>query len=361
MKSILLFTFLLFLFNSFAQLDKRVYLNKDFDTCSIAQARYYTEFKRSEIDQHVAGNAYKLDGSLIRVITFLNDSLNNLDGPYYTFYDNGQMEDSMFFINDELNGNFRSFFESGQLKAKGNYIEGDFQDSLLTFYPSGNKKRVDFYSKGELIEGSFFDEKGMILPYEKFYVEAAYPGGNEAMMKFIMENVVYPEDAIIYEIEGKVFIQFIVDSLGNVKKPKVVKSISPILSEAAIDVIDKMPNWIPGRIDGENYDSYFELPINFELDGGESNVNKRLHANLFWTKKDKLMDPLSNDKIDVSKRGKTTIYYKDSKSGKTKTVSLTVPELESFRNLKFESLRSCNEWYQLYNQQKVEDLKKMGR
>jgi len=361
MKSILLFAFLLFLSNSFAQLDKRVYLNKDFDTCSITQARYYTEYKRSEIDQHVAKNVFKLDGSLIRVITFLNDSLNDFDGPYYTFYDNGQLEDSMFYVNDELNGNFRSYFESGQLKVKGNFKEGEFQDSLLTFYPSGNKKRIDCYANGELIKGSIYDEKGVSLPYEKYFVEAAYPGGNQAMMKFIMENVVYPEDAIINEIEGKVYIQFIVDSLGNVKKPKVVRSISPILSEAALDVIDKMPNWTPGRIDGENYDSYFRLPINFDLDGGASNVNKRLRANLFWTKKDKLMDPLSNHKIDVSKRGKTTIYYKDAESGKTKTASLTLKELETFRNLKFESLDSCNEWYRLYNQQKVEDLKKMGR
>lgn len=361
MKSILLFAFLLFLSNSFAQLDKRTYLNKDFDTCSIAQARYYTEFKQSETDQHVVKNVYKLDGSLISVITFLNDSLNDFDGPYYTFYDNGQMEDSMFYINDELNGNCRSYFESGQLKAKGTFREGEFHDSLLTFYPSGNKKRIDFYENGELIQGSIYDDKGMVLPYEKYYVEAVYPGGNEAMMKFIMENVVYPDDAIIYEIEGKVFIRFMVDSLGNVKKAKVMKSISPILSEAALDVIDKMPNWKPGRIDGENHDSYFQLPINFDLDGGESNVNKRLLANLFWTKKDKLMDPLSNDKIDVSKRGKTTIYYKDADSEKTKMASLTVKELEAFRNLKFESMRSCNEWYKLYNQQKVEDLKKMGR
>src|SRR5574343_553578 len=295
MKSILLFAFLLFLSNSFAQLDKRTYLNKDFDTCSIAQARYYTEYKRSETDQHVVKNVYKLDGSQISVITFLNDSLNV------------------------------------------------------------------FYENGEIIKGSIYDDKGMVLPYEKYFVEAVYPGGNEAMMKFIMENVVYPEDAIIYEIEGKVYIQFIVDSLGNVKKPKVVGSISPILSEAALDVIDKMPKWTPGRIDGENFDSYFQLPINFNLDGGESNVNKRLLANLFWTKKDKLMDPLSNDKINVSKRGKTTIYFKDADSEKTKSASLTVKELEAFRNLKFESMRSCYEWYKLYNQQKVEDLKKMGR
>ncbi|MEN9997493.1 MAG: hypothetical protein RI922_483 [Bacteroidota bacterium] len=361
MKITLLFTFFFLLANSFAQQDKRTYLNKDFDTCTIAQARYYTEFKRSGTDQHVFKNVYKLDGSLISVISFLNDSLKHFDGPYYTFYDNGQMEDSMFYVNNELNGKCRSYFESGQLKAKGNFVEGEFHDSLLTFYPSGNKKRIDFYENGELIKGSIYDEKGMVLPYENYYVEAEYPGGNEAMMKFIMENVVYPEDALIYEIEGKVFIRFMVDSLGNVKKAKVMKSISPILSEAALDVIGKMPNWTPGRIDGENHDSYFQLPINFDMDGGVSNVNKRLLANLFWTKKEKLMDPSTNDKIDVSKRGKTTIYYKDSASGKTKTASLTVKELEAFRNLKFESMRSCNDWYQLYNQQKVEDLKNMGR
>jgi TonB family protein len=361
MRSIILFAFLLFLSNSYSQLDKRVYLNNDFDTCSIDQARYYAEYKRSETDQHVAKNVFKLDGSLIRVITFLNDSLNDFDGPYYTFHDNGQMEDSMFYVNDELNGNCLSYFESGQLKVKGNFKEGEFHDSLLTFYPSGNKKRIDFYANGELIKGGIYDEKGMILPYEKYFVEAAYPGGKQAMMKFIMENVVYPEDAIVYEIEGKVYIQFIVDSLGNVKKPKVVRSISPILSEAALDVIDKMPNWTPGRIDGENYESYFQLPINFDLDGGASKVNKRLLANLFWEKKDKMMDPMYNNKMDVSRRGKTTIYYKDSDTGRTKTASLTVKELEDFRNLKFGSLSSCNEWYHLYNLQKVEDLKKMGR
>ncbi len=361
MKITLLFTFFFLLTNSYAQLDKRTYLNKDLDTCSIAQARYYREYKRSETDQHVVKNIYTLDGSLIKVATYLNDSLKDLDGPYYTFYDNGQLEDSMFYVNDELNGTCFSYYESGQLKAKGKYIEGEFNDSLLTYYASGNKKRIDFYENGELIKGSIYDEKGMALPYENYYVEAEYPGGNEAMMRFISNNVVFPQEAINYGIEGKVYVQFIVDSLGNVKKPKVVRSISPILSEAAIEVIEKMPNWTPGRKDGENHDSYFRLPINFSLEGISSKVNKRLLVNLFWTKKDKLIDPMYNYTIEVVKRGKTTIYYKESDTGTTKTASLTVKELESFRFMKFGSLRSCNEWYHLYNQQKVEDLKNMGR
>ena len=356
MKSILLFAFLLFLSNSFAQLDKRVYLNEDFDTCSIAQARYYTEFKRSETDQHVLKNVYKLDGSLISVITFLNDSLKDFDGPYYTFYDNGQMEDSMFYINDELNGNFRSYFESGQLKVKGNYLEGEFQDSLLTFYVSGNKKRVDVYDIGKLIQGSVYDDQGNTLPYENYFVEGSFPDGDAKMMMFIMTNMVYPQDAIMYNITGKVYVKFIVDSLGKVKNVTEVKSISPVLTAAAIEVMEKMPRWIPSKIDGENCDSYFQLPINFNLEGSSKKFTKRMVENLFWVKGEKLIDPMINQKIILDNKGKTLIYYREAGSDHTKSIRLTMDEMENFRHIKFINEDSCNDWYKLFYEAMVEEL-----
>jgi periplasmic protein TonB len=73
-----------------------------------------------------------------------------------------------------------------------------------------------------------------------------FPGGQEAMLKFIAERIVYPEEAIEGDIEGTVVIEFIVERDGSLTHLKIIKDIGGGCGEAALDVIRQMPNWKPG-------------------------------------------------------------------------------------------------------------------
>ena len=97
-------------------------------------------------------------------------------------------------------------------------------------------------------------------------VETEFKGGKEAMQKFIAKNIVYPEAAIENNIQGKVFVKFVVDAKGNIKNITVVRGAHPLLDEAAINVIDKMPRWKPGKYKGKKVSTQVMLPIAFKLD-----------------------------------------------------------------------------------------------
>lgn len=94
---------------------------------------------------------------------------------------------------------------------------------------------------------------------------AEYPGGQKAMMQFLVENVKYPENAMKNDIQGRVVVKFIVTKKGKIKDVTVLKPVDPELDKEAIRVVESMPDWIPAQNDGKAVDSYFHLPVSFKL------------------------------------------------------------------------------------------------
>jgi TonB family protein len=73
-----------------------------------------------------------------------------------------------------------------------------------------------------------------------------FPGGQEAMLKFIAEHLVYPKEALEGNIEGTVVVEFIVERDGSLSHLRILKDIGGGCGEAALDAIRQMPNWKPG-------------------------------------------------------------------------------------------------------------------
>lgn len=92
-----------------------------------------------------------------------------------------------------------------------------------------------------------------------------FPGGDEALMKFISENITYPSKAKKEGIQGKVIAEFIVSKTGAVKDIKIRNEVSPECAAEVKRVLGLMPTWIPGKQDGENVNVYFTLPVQFKL------------------------------------------------------------------------------------------------
>ncbi len=92
-----------------------------------------------------------------------------------------------------------------------------------------------------------------------------YPGGQEAMNKFILSNIKYPEAAKKSGKEGKVYVSFVVTKTGKLDKLKVTHKVDPLLDAEALRVVKSMPNWIAGKNKGANVDAQMTLPISFKL------------------------------------------------------------------------------------------------
>ena len=95
--------------------------------------------------------------------------------------------------------------------------------------------------------------------------EPEYPGGDEALYKFISKNIVYPKSAREKGIQGTVLVEFVVEKDGKLSNIKVIRSADPALEAEAVRVISKMPKWKPGTQRGKKVRSTFRLPINFQL------------------------------------------------------------------------------------------------
>jgi tonB family C-terminal domain len=102
-------------------------------------------------------------------------------------------------------------------------------------------------------------------PLEVAEIMPEFPGGTEALLSFIKDNLEYPQKAIDGQTEGRVIIRFVVNSNGEISDPTILKGINKNLDQAAIDVINKLPRWKPGQQDGQPVSVRFTLPIVFKL------------------------------------------------------------------------------------------------
>lgn len=92
-----------------------------------------------------------------------------------------------------------------------------------------------------------------------------YPGGPEEMMRFIAQNIKYPPIARESGIQGRVFVNFVVEPNGSVSNVKVLRGIGGGCDEEAIRVVQSMPKWTPGRQRGKAVRVSFNLPVRFTL------------------------------------------------------------------------------------------------
>ena len=92
-----------------------------------------------------------------------------------------------------------------------------------------------------------------------------FPGGMGALIKFIGENLDYPQDAADFGVEGTVVVKFVVNKHGKAVNPEILKSVHPLLDKAALDVVAKLPTFEPGEQAGEKVPVYFNLPVQFKL------------------------------------------------------------------------------------------------
>lgn len=92
-----------------------------------------------------------------------------------------------------------------------------------------------------------------------------YPGGVDALYKFIQQNLKYPQLAKENNITGRVFVTFVVEKDGSVSNVKAARDIGGGCGAEAVRVIKSMPKWTPGKQRGKAVRAAYTLPVNFVL------------------------------------------------------------------------------------------------
>ena len=93
----------------------------------------------------------------------------------------------------------------------------------------------------------------------------SFPGGDEKMYKYLGNNIKYPQVARETGIQGRVFVNFVVEPDGSVSNVKVLRGIGGGCDEEAMRVVKSMPKWKPGKQRGKPVRVSYNLPVNFKL------------------------------------------------------------------------------------------------
>jgi protein TonB len=103
--------------------------------------------------------------------------------------------------------------------------------------------------------------------YEMFDIQKppTFPGGEQALMKYLAENIQYPPLARENNIQGKVVLTFVVDKDGQVKDVNIVKDLGGGTGKEAVRVVRSMPRWSPGEANGHPVKVRYTLPVKFQL------------------------------------------------------------------------------------------------
>ena len=316
-KTILTFFFALFIQQLYAQY---VYLNKGFLPCAADTASfYYAISERTQINDTAfavkiaAKNSldlyvrmmYKDSSTTIKhgAATFFESGTKNkrsagyyynnqkqgewrfydenklttsymykaglLEGAAYQYFADGTKNKLVEYENDNKVGTYLSLHEDGKtVRFKGQYKDGKEDGNWLSYYENGTQAAAEQFSMGELAKYELYDEKGKKMKNKDYKAlqKPMFPGGEASLMKYLANRIVYPEYARYADIQGKVFIGFIVEKDGSISNVKMIRSPHKLLSDEAIKVVENMPTWSVGMEHNVPVRVQYTLPVQFKLD-----------------------------------------------------------------------------------------------
>ena len=102
-------------------------------------------------------------------------------------------------------------------------------------------------------------------PYITVDVMPSYPGGDAALLKYVMNEIVYPESAKEKKIQGRVFIRFCVTQTGEIGQVQVLRGVDPEIDAEAVRAVKTIKGFKPGRLGGIAVPVWYLIPIDFKL------------------------------------------------------------------------------------------------
>jgi len=216
------------------------------------------------------------------------------------------------FRSEEIKDNFILIKEGFQPK----HFEIDLTDKKKANVDFQLNIQLDVQNQQEVVERIVLGYKNSNNNIGRVYYNVEempeFPGGESAMKKFLMDKIVYPEDALENGIWGDAYVSFIIDKEGKIIDSQISRGIHPSLDEEALRVVNSLPEWEPGKVEGENVNVRHTVPVNFRITKKRVDSKSKAWFDKKGNKKyiitgkvtDQNNDPISRATIIV--KGKTT-------------------------------------------------------
>ncbi|MDD2797951.1 MAG: TonB family protein [Bacteroidales bacterium] len=170
------------------------------------------------------------------------------------------------FIKKKIVGEKWEWFENGNIHLKAFYNDNQLNGEFCTYWPNGTQRRKDTFDNGKLIEGNCYDSIGQkIKKYFPYETAPEFAGGVNKLFEFLAKEQKYPTIAMENNIQGKVVTQFYIDENGKITDLEIIRNANYYLDVEALRVINAMPVWTPGTLEGKNVKVKITLPIYFRI------------------------------------------------------------------------------------------------
>ena len=200
------------------------------------------------------------------LVTVFKDNLPA--GQHIAYYPEGGTKFIQTFKEGKREGKALQHYPNGNIKQIQTFSKGKMNGQLLQYYKNGQVRREEFYTDDKCTGGKLFSSKGEELEFEPYVVMPEFPGGIKALMELLRTVYKYPEDALKAKMEGRVVIQFTIDTKGKMNNPKVVSSVYPPLDKEALRIVETIGiayKWSPGKLGGKYRSIKYTIPIRFRL------------------------------------------------------------------------------------------------
>jgi periplasmic protein TonB len=136
-------------------------------------------------------------------------------------------------------------------------------DSLIAFGKNGNVTDSIGHDPGATTPDIPVEDNTIFTVVQE---KPEFPGGDEALFKFIGDNIKYPAEAESNNIQGRVILKFVVNPDGSVDKIELLRSVDPLLDTEAVRVVKTLPKFRPGKQNGVPVHVWFILPVFFRIE-----------------------------------------------------------------------------------------------
>jgi protein TonB len=159
-----------------------------------------------------------------------------------------------------------SYYETGELHTKNDYVGNKRNGEFVVYFKDGKVKRRERYQNDVRITGECFDHESQPAVCTEYEVMPTYKGGGfPEMVKAIQMSVKYPHDALMKQIEGKVFFTFVVGINGEIQEIRVTKGLSPSLDAEVVRSVRALRGVTHGMQDGEPVPVAFSSSVTFAI------------------------------------------------------------------------------------------------
>lgn len=127
---------------------------------------------------------------------------------------------------------------------------------------NSSSKDEDAAPPDKILKGEKLDGEPIFMVVDELPV---FPGGEEARMEYLQDNITYPEALRADSVTGTVYVSFIIDKSGDVRNPQIMRGVHEDLDAITIEAVQNMPDWTPGKYNGEPVNMKFNMPVKFSL------------------------------------------------------------------------------------------------